>query len=77
MNEIVEVNILKTTNELIDEHQHNFKREFAIAKVEEIFQTWAQKIKHHDVEFASDLKDVNSWNIDIIEKKSIDVDFSS
>jgi hypothetical protein len=37
MNDIFEINILETTNKLIDEYQHCLKRELAIAKVKEIF----------------------------------------
>lgn len=76
MNDVLEMNMLKIMNELINEHQHRFKREFVIAEVEKIFQTWSQKIKHQDVKVALNHISVNSWNIDIIREKSIDVNFS-
>ncbi len=39
MDDIARVNIVKTINELVGEHQHYFKRELTTVKVEEIFQT--------------------------------------
>lgn len=75
MNDILEMNVLKTANELIDKHQHRFEKELATAEVEEIFQAWSQQIKHQGVKAALCLINVNSWNIDIIRKKSIDLDF--
>ncbi len=75
MNNIFGMNIVKTTNELVCEHQHCFERELATAKVEEIFQTWAQKIKYHGVEFAFSLKGVNSWDTGTTREGSVDVGF--
>jgi len=37
INDTLEINVLKTTNKLIDKYQYRFERELAIAEVEEIF----------------------------------------
>jgi len=40
MNDVLGMDILKTANELIGEHQHRFERELATAEIEEVFQAW-------------------------------------
>ena len=76
MNDVLGMNILKTANELIGEHQHSFKRELATAEVEEVFQAWSQQIKHQGLEIALCLISVNSWNTGTARKRSIDVGFT-
>ncbi len=75
MNNIFEVNIFETMKKLIDQHQHCFKRESSIAKIEKILQTRSQKIEHHNIIFAFEQILMNEWNIDIVSKRLIDIDF--
>lgn len=75
MDNVLGMYILETIDELLGEHQHGFKREFAAAEVEKVFQTRAQKIKHHHIILAFGLISVDSWNTGTTRKGSIDVDF--
>lgn len=52
--------LLQTANELVSEHRHCFERELAITQIEQVFQTWAQEVKPHGVEFTFHLISVDS-----------------
>ena len=71
MDDIIGVDILQATNELVGKHQHRFEREFATAKIEKILQTWAQQIKHHGIVFALGHISVNLRNTGTARKRSI------
>lgn len=50
MNYTLGMHVLEAANELIGKHQHRLEGESALAKAEEVFQTWAEEIKdHHSV----------------------------
>ena len=52
MDDALRMDSSETTNELVSEHQYCFEGELAAAKVEKVFQTRPQEIKHHSVVFA-------------------------
>lgn len=72
MDDIIGVDILQATNELVGKHQHRFEREFATAEIEKILQTRAQQIKHHGIVFALGHIGVNSRNTGTTRKRSIE-----
>jgi len=49
MDDALGMDILQTIDELLGEHKHGFKRELTAAEVKKVFQTRAQKFKHHHV----------------------------
>ena len=49
INDALGMDIFETAKELVDDDQHSLERELATAEVEEVFQTRAQKIKHHGI----------------------------
>lgn len=54
--------IVNKPHHLICEEQHGFDREFAVAKVEEIFQAGAQQLHDHDIVVALHAKPLDLWN---------------
>lgn len=46
MNYLFRMDVPETVNELVGNHQYCLEREFAPAKVQGIFQTWAEEIKN-------------------------------
>ena len=49
MNYLFRMNEAEAVNELAGNHQYCLEREFAPAKVKEVFQTWAEEIKTHKI----------------------------
>lgn len=76
MDDITRMDILQTTKELVNQHQDCFEREFATAKIEKVFQTWTQEIKHHGVILALSRIGVHSWDTSATGKRLIDVGFT-
>ena len=61
MDETLRVNELETKEKLVGEHQDGFERELAAAKVEKVFQTRAQEVKHQRIVVAFGLVSVDTW----------------
>ena len=47
MNNLLEMKMLDTTDELIGKHQHGFQRERAAAESQKIFQARPKQFQHH------------------------------
>jgi hypothetical protein len=69
------VNVLKTMDKLIRQHQHCLEGELPIAIVEEVLQVWAKKLKHHHLEFAFMSVLMYARNSAPTSKFLVDVDF--
>ena len=76
MDDIMSMDVLQTTKELVDEHQDCFERKLAAAEVEEVFQTWTQQVKNHRVILAFMRVGVDPGNTDATRKRSVDVSFT-
>lgn len=76
MDDIVGMDILQTTKELVDEHQDCLERKFATAEIEQVFQTRTQEVEYHGVIFALGHIGVHSWNTGTTRKRSVDISFT-
>ena len=47
MNNVLAMDMLETTDELIGNHQYGFQRERAAAETQKIGQTWPKQFRHH------------------------------
>ena len=64
MNNVLAMNMLETTDELIDNHQHGFQRERAAAETQKIGQTWPKQFRHHVIIFPIFTVRINARNAD-------------
>ena len=68
------MNIAEAVNELVGNHQYCLEREFAAAKVEEIFQTWAEEIKNHNIVVVLFAVPVDAWNASPAGESLVEID---
>ena len=69
------MDVLEAANELIGKHQHYLEGESALAKAEEVFQTWAEEIKDHRFVTALFSIPVDSWDASLAGESLVDLDF--
>ena len=56
------MNILDPGNELISQEKHRLQGEFAVAKIEQVFQARSQEVKDHSVVVALGAEPANERN---------------
>jgi hypothetical protein len=71
VNERFGVNVLDTRDELIRQKQNGLQGEFAIAKVEQIFQAGSEKIKHHSIVVTFGAEPTNEGNPNASSKRLV------
>jgi len=64
MQKILGVEILDTRDHLIRKHEDSLQAELAATEIEQVFQTWAEQIDHHDIVIAFHSVPSNTWDAD-------------
>lgn len=62
VDEVVVVQELQSLDHLVRDHQRRLNREFTLAKIEGVFQTWTQEVHDHGVVVSFDTKPVDCWD---------------
>ena len=58
------MNVLDAGDELVGKEKHGLQRELAVAKVEEILQTWSEEIENHGIVVTLGSEPTNKWDTD-------------
>lgn len=69
------VDVLDSGNELIGEKENGLQREFAVAEIEEIFQTGAKEIEHHGVVVTLGAEPTNERDTHTTGQRFVDTSF--
>ncbi len=69
------MDVFNTRDELIGQQEHGLQREFAVAKVEQIFQARAKKVEDHSIIITFCTEPTNEWDPDTASKRLVDTGF--